>query len=68
MAGQPFNDQLAGPSSAAWGRHPGDHGRTAYITTDGGLVAPPPDGIVRPPKLLRAELVANETAGPDPRT
>jgi len=56
VAGDPFNDQLAGPSSAAWGRRPGDYGRVAYITTDGGLVAPPADGIVRPPKLLRAEL------------
>ena len=28
----------------------------AYITTDGGLTAPPPDGIVRPARVLRAEL------------
>src|SRR5262249_58733164 len=67
VAGDPFNDQLAGPSSAAWGRRPGDHGRIAYITSDRGLVAPPPHGIVRPAKLLRAELPANDT-GPDPQT
>jgi hypothetical protein len=56
VAGDPFDGQLAGPSSAAWGRRPGDYGRTAYVTSDGGLVAPPPDGIVRPSKLLRTEL------------
>jgi hypothetical protein len=49
VAGDRFDDQLAGPSSAAWGRRPGDYGRIAYVTSDGGLVAPPPDGIVRPP-------------------
>lgn len=55
-AGQPFDPRLVGPSSVAWGRRPGEYGRIAYVTTDGGLVAPPPDGIVRPAKLLRAEL------------
>ena len=68
VAGEPFNDQLTGPSSAAWGRSPGDYGRIAYVISDGGLVAPPPDGIVRPPKLLRLELPATDTAGPDPHT
>jgi hypothetical protein len=62
VAGDPFDDQLVGPSSAAWGRRPGDYGRIVYVTSDGGLVAPPPDGIVRPPKLLRADLPANGTA------
>jgi len=28
VAGDPFDDQLAGPSSAAWGRRPGDYGRS----------------------------------------
>jgi len=56
VAGDPFNDQLARPSSAAWRRRPGDYGQVAYITSDGGLVAPPADGIIRPPRLLRAEL------------
>jgi hypothetical protein len=46
---------LVGPSSAAWGRGPGDHGRVAYVTTDGGTTAPP-DGIVRRATLLRTEL------------
>jgi hypothetical protein len=62
VAGEPFNDQLTGPSSAAWGRSPGDYGRIAYVISDGGLVAPPPDGIVRLPKLLRADLPATGTA------
>jgi hypothetical protein len=68
MAGEPFDEQLVGPSSAAWGRRPGDHGRVAYVTTDGGLIAPPTDDIVRPARLLRAELPAAGTAGHDPRT
>ncbi|GAA1948669.1 hypothetical protein [Amycolatopsis minnesotensis] len=55
LAGDPFDPALTGPSSAAWGRGPGDHGRVAYVTTDGGTTAPP-DGIVREAALLRAEL------------
>jgi hypothetical protein len=47
---------LAGPSSLVWGRGPGDHGRVAYVTTDGGVTAPPQDGIIRKSALLRAEL------------
>ena len=55
VAGEPFDEQLVGPSSAAWGRCPGDYGRIAYVTTDGGLAAPPTDDMVRPARLLRAE-------------
>jgi len=68
VAGEPFDEQLVGPASAAWGRRPGDYGRIAYVTTDGGLVAPPTDDIVRPARLLRAELPAADTAGHDPWT
>lgn len=57
LAGDPFDEVLVGPSSAAWGRHPGDHGRVAYVTTDGGTTAPP-DGVVRKATLLRVELHA----------
>lgn len=57
IAGDPFDENLIGPSSAAWGRGPGEHGRVAYVTTDGGTTAPP-DGIVRKAALLRAELHA----------
>jgi sugar lactone lactonase YvrE len=56
VAGEPFTAQLVGPSSAAWGRGPNDYGRLAYVTTDGGRTAPPPDGIVRPAQVLRVEL------------
>jgi hypothetical protein len=55
IAGDPFDELLVGPSSAAWRRRPGDHGRVAYVTTDGGTTAPP-DGIVRKAALLRLEL------------
>jgi hypothetical protein len=56
VAGIPFDAQLIGPSSFRWGRGPQDEGRVAYVTTDGGVAAPP-DGIVRPARVLRAELV-----------
>ena len=55
IAGDPFDDTLVGPSSAAWGRRPGDIGRVAYVTTDGGTTAPP-QGVVRPAALLRLQL------------
>lgn len=55
IAGDPFDDALVGPSSVAWGRDTGDHGRVAYVTTDGGTTAPP-DGLVRKATLLRLEL------------
>jgi hypothetical protein len=56
VAGEPLNKQLLGPSSGVWGRGPGEYGRVAYFTTDGGITAPPPDGIVRPAKVLRVEF------------
>ena len=68
VAGEPFDEQLVGPSGAAWGRRPGDYGRIAYVTTDGGLVAPPTDDMVRPARLLRAEWPATESTGHLPRT
>ncbi len=52
---------LVGPSGVAWGRGPGDLGRVAYVTTDGGTTAPP-DGIVRRAALLRAELSCGRPA------
>ncbi|OBG63918.1 hypothetical protein A9X03_19210 [Mycobacterium sp. E1715] len=55
IAGEPFDETLVGPSSAVWGRRPGDRGRVAYVTTDGGTTASP-DGIIRPPAVLRVEL------------
>jgi hypothetical protein len=67
VAGEPFDEQIVGPSSAAWGRRPGNYGRVAYVTTDGGLIAPPTDDIVRPAKLLRVELPAADAARHDQR-
>ncbi len=55
IAGDPFAETLVGPSAGAWGRAPGDKGRIAYVSTDGGT-AQPPDGIYRTAKVLRLEL------------
>lgn len=51
-AGNPFTETLVGPSSGVWRRGPGDYGRVAYFTTDGGT-AQSPDGVSRTAKLLR---------------
>jgi hypothetical protein len=51
-AGAPFSEVLVGPSSGVWRRGPGDYGRVAYFTTDGGT-AQSPDGISRTAKVLR---------------
>jgi hypothetical protein len=56
IAGEPLDEVLLGPSSAAWSRAPGETGRVVYVTTDGGHTAPPLDGIVRNSKVLRMEL------------
>jgi hypothetical protein len=56
IAGDPFTEELIGPSSGAWSRLPGGRGKVAYFISDGGTAAPPPDGIRRPAKLLRAEI------------
>jgi hypothetical protein len=55
VAGIPFDERLAGPAAVAWGRGPQDDGSLAYVSTDGGVTAPP-DGVVRPAKVLRIEL------------
>ena len=61
VAGDPFTEQLVGPSSAAWARGPADYGRIAYVTTDGGHTAieyhrPGNDGIIRPAQVVRVQL------------
>jgi hypothetical protein len=63
VAGNPFTEQLVGPSSAAWARGPADYGRRLYVTTDGGHTAaqyhrPGTDGIVRPARVLLVEVAA----------
>lgn len=55
IAGDPFTDRLVGPSAGAWSRTPGDYGRIAYFSTDGGT-AQPPDGVLRPARVLRVEF------------
>jgi hypothetical protein len=55
VAGDPFTEELIGPSAGAWGRAPGEYGRVAYFTTDGGTASPPAGG-ARPAKLVRVEL------------
>jgi hypothetical protein len=56
VAGDPLNEELIGPSSAAWSRLPGEYGKVAFLTTDGGTASPLPDGVRRPAKLLRVEF------------
>lgn len=63
IAGDPFDEVIVGPSSACWGRAPGDEGQVFYVTTDGGRTAPPADGIIRTATLLRAELQSASPAG-----
>jgi len=65
VVGEPFDEQLIGPTSAAWGRAPGDYGRIAYVTTDGGFMALPSNE-VRLSKLERLELSGGH-AGPRER-
>ena len=55
IAGDPFDEELIGPSGGVWGRGPGDYGHLAYFITDGGTASPPPDG-ARAAKLLRVEF------------
>ena len=55
VAGDPYTEQLIGPSSCAWGRGPGEAGKIAYFTTDGGTASPPPDG-PHPATLVRVEF------------
>jgi hypothetical protein len=53
VAGYPLTEELIGPSSAAWGRLPGENAKVAFVITDGGTASPWPDGVRRPAKLLR---------------
>ena len=55
VAGDPFTEELIGPSSAAWSRRPGDYGKAAYFICDGGTASPPPGG-PQPAKLLWIEF------------
>ena len=63
VAGDPFTEQLIGPSGGAWGRSPGEAGRVAYFITDGGTASPPPGG-PHPAKLLRVDFQKLDGAFP----
>lgn len=62
VAGEPFNDNLVGPTSLYWGRGETDEGRVAYVTTEGGLIAPGPDNIVHPAAVLRFTITEGSPA------
>ena len=55
VAGDPFTEELIGPSGGAWGRKPGEQGRTAFFIMDGGTASPPPSG-PQSAKLLRVDF------------
>ena len=55
VAGDPFTETLIGPSGGAWGRKPGELGRTAFFITDGGTASPAPGG-PQTAKLLRVDF------------
>ena len=55
VAGNPFNEDLIGPSAGKWGRGSGEAGRIAYFISDGGTKSPPKTG-AREAKLLRIEF------------
>jgi hypothetical protein len=56
VVGDPYTEELIGPSSCIWGRDAGEYGRVAYFVTDGGTASPPPDGVVRPAQVLRVQF------------
>ena len=56
VVGDPFKEEVIGPSGGVWGRGSCEYGRVAYFITDGGTASPPPDGIARPAKVLRVQL------------
>jgi hypothetical protein len=55
IAGNPFNDELIGPTAGHWGRGRDEYGRVAFIATDGGTASPPAGG-ARPAKVMKAEF------------
>lgn len=63
VAGAPFDPELVGPSSGAWGRGEGEAGGIAYFIMDGGTASPPPGG-PGPAKLLRVEIAPIKGAFP----
>ena len=56
VAGEPEDTMLAGPTAGAWSRREGEHGKIAFVTTDGGFMKPLSDGIKRKAMVLRFEV------------
>ena len=56
VVGDPFDEDLIGPSGGVWGRGAGEYGSVAYFVTDGGTASPPADGVVRPARVVRLAL------------
>ena len=63
VAGDPFTETLIGPSGGAWGRGPGEQGKTAFFIMDGGTASPAPGG-PKPAALLRVEFQPLPSAFP----
>ena len=55
VQGDPYTEELIGPSSGAWARARGQQGRTAFFVTDGGTASPPLGG-PQPARLLQVDL------------
>jgi hypothetical protein len=58
VAGDPFTEELIGPTSGVWSRLAGEYGRVPYFMVDGGTASLPPDGIRRLAKVLRVDFSA----------
>ena len=56
IAGDPFTHKLIGSSAGHWGRRPGEYGRLAFFTTDGGTASPPEIG-PQPARLMKIDLL-----------
>jgi hypothetical protein len=57
IAGDPFTPELIGPSAGHWARRPGEYGKIAFFTSDGGTASPPEIG-PQTAKLMKIELLA----------
>lgn len=57
IVGNPLHLDVIGPTAGSWSRKPGELGRVAYFSTDGGIKNPL-DGVVRESKVLRVELAS----------
>jgi hypothetical protein len=56
IAGEPYTEELIGPTSGIWGRGAGEYGRVAYLLSDGGTASAPPEGVAQPGRVLSVEF------------